>query len=147
MVSISTIGAGVDEDIYSREYMTSTPDRPSTYFAEGQGETVAGASIYPPTSYKFSVSSGDPYESAPPDFSASHTYGPGKGNHQGPLPSIYGESKVSLASMRSEDSMTHFRKFDSMQDSYGAFSISSKGGKRHLGEMVSTAQISVSHQS
>jgi len=137
MVSISTAGAGLDEDMYSREYMTSTPDRPSTYFAEGQGKSVAGASIYPPTSYSLSESSRDPYDPNPPGFGSSNPYGQGTGNHQGPLPSLYGDSKVSLASMRSEDSMTHFRKFDSMQDSYGAFSVSSKGGKRRMGEMVS----------
>jgi hypothetical protein len=137
MVSISTLGPGVDEEMYSREYMTATPDRPSTYWAEGQGETVAGASIYPPMSYSLSESSRDPYDPNPLGFGSSNPYGQGTGNHQGPLPSLYGESKVSLASMRSEDSMTHFKKFDSMQDSYGAFSISSKGGKRRLGDMVS----------
>ena len=136
MVSISTAGAGFDDDMYSREYMTSTPDRPSTYFAEGQGGSVAGASIYPPVSYSLSEPSRDPYDHNPPGFGSHNPYGQGTGNHQGPLPSLYGDSKVSLASMRSEDSMTHFRKFDSMQDSYGAFSVSSKGGKRHLGEMV-----------
>jgi len=139
MVSISTAGAGFDDDMYSREYMTSTPDRPSTYFAEGQGGSVAGASIYPPVSYSLSEPSRDPYDHNPPGFGSHNPYGQGTGNHQGPLPSLYGDSKVSLASMRSEDSMTHFRKFDSMQDSYGAFSVSSKGGKRHLGEMVSTS--------
>ena len=138
MVSISTAGPGFDDDIYSREYMTSTPDRPSTYFAEGQGGSVAGASIYPPVSYSLSEPSRDPYDHNPPGFGSHNPYGQGTGNHQGPLPSLYGDSKVSLASMRSEDSMTHFRKFDSMQDSYGAFSVSSKGGKRHLGEMVRT---------
>jgi len=138
MVSISTIGAGVDEDMYSREYMTSTPDRPSTYFAEGQGGTVAGASLYPPMSYSLSETSRDPYDPNPPGFGANNPYGQGTGNHQGPLPSLYGDSKVSLTSMRSQDSLTHFRKFDAMQDSYGAFSMTSKGGKRHLGEMVIT---------
>ena len=143
MVSISTAGAGFDEDMYSREYMTSTPDRPSTYFAEGQGGSIAGASIYPPMSYSLSESSRDPYDPNPPGFGANNPYGQGTGNHQGPLPSLYGDSKVSLASMRSEDSMTHFRKFDSMQDSYGAFSVSSKGGKRRLGEIVSTPTFSL----
>lgn len=138
MVSISTAGAGVDEDFsYSREFMTATPERPSTYFAEGQGETVAGASIYPPMSYSLSETSRDPYDPHPPGFGANNPYGQGTGNHPGPLPSLYGDSKVSLASMRSDNSMTHFKRFDAMQDSYGAFSMSSKGGKRHLGEMVS----------
>jgi hypothetical protein len=138
MVSISTAGAGVDEDFsYSREYMTATPDRPSTYIAEGHGETVAGASIYPPMSYSLAETSRDPYDPYPPGFGADNPYGQGTGNHPGPLPSLYGDSKVSLASMRSENSMTHFKRYDAMQDSYGAFSISSKGGKRHFGETVS----------
>ena len=41
--------------------------------------------------------------------------------------------------VQSEDSMTHFRKYDSLREMYPAFSISSKGGKRHLSDMVSTA--------
>jgi hypothetical protein len=143
MVSISTAGGGfgVDEEptMFSREFMTSTPDRPSTYYADGQGETVAGASIYPPMSYALSESGRDPYNPNPTGFGANNPYGQGTGNHPGPLPSLYGDSKVSLASMRSETSMTHFRRYDAMQDSYGAFSISSKGGKRHLGEIVSLA--------
>jgi hypothetical protein len=139
MVSISTAGAGLDEEttMFTREYMTATPDRPSTYYAQGQGETVAGASIYPPMSYSLSETSRDPYNPNPMGFGANNPYGQGTGNHPGPLPSLYGDSKVSLASMRSEDSMTHFRKFDAMQDSYGAFSMSSRGGKRRLGEVVS----------
>jgi hypothetical protein len=141
MVSISTAGAGLDEEttMSTREYMTATPDRPSTYYAQGQGETVAGASIYPPMSYSLSETSRDPYNPNPMGFGANNPYGQGTGNHPGPLPSLYGDSKVSLASMRSEDSMTHFRKFDAMQDSYGAFSMSSRGGKRRLGEVVSVS--------
>lgn len=143
--SVSTAGAGVDEELtmYTRQFMTATPDRPSTYFAEGGGDTVAGASIYPPMSYSLSEHSRDPYEPTsydpnPTGFGANNPYGQGTGNHAGPLPSLYGDSKVSLTSLRSEHSMTHFRKYDALQDSYGAFSISSKGGKRHLGEMVRT---------
>lgn len=142
MVSISTAGAGMDDEptMFTREFMTSTPDRPSTYYADGHGETVAGASIYPPMpmSYSLSESSRDPYNPNPTGFGANNPYGQGTGNHPGPLPSLYGDSKVSLASMRSENSMTHFRRYDAMQDSYGAFSITSKGGKRHFGEIVST---------
>jgi hypothetical protein len=42
---------------------------------------------------------------------------------------------------QSGQSMTHFRKHDKLQDSYGAFSISSKGGNKHLGQMVSEAGV------
>lgn len=140
IASVSSAGAGVDEEIvsmYSRQFLTATPDRPSTYYAEGGGETVAGASVYPPTmSYSLSESSRDPYDPNPAGFGANNPYGQGTGNHAGPLSSLYGDSKVSLTSLRSEHSMTHFRKHDALQDSYGAFSISSKGGKRHIGDMV-----------
>lgn len=142
---LSTTGGGGGEDdmpMYTRQFMTATPERPSTYVAEGNGETVAGASIYPPVPMSYSTSeiSRDPYDPNPMGFGANNPYGQGTGNHVAPLPSLYGDSKLSLASMRSENSRTQFRRFDALQDSYGAFSfnsLSSKGGKRHVEDSVS----------
>jgi hypothetical protein len=140
MVSISTAGpaGGLEDDLdFSREYISWTPERSSVYYPEGEEETVGGESIYPPMSYSLSEASRDPYDTNLTGFGFSDPYGVGTGSHSGPLPSIYGSSKVSLASMRSEDSMSHFRRYDTMQDNYGAFSMRKKGGKRQLEEMVS----------
>jgi hypothetical protein len=63
--------------------------------------------------------------------------GYGSGPYSAEGSAEFGQSRVSLNSMRSEGSLTHFRKHDALNDSYGAFSISSKGGKRHLADMVS----------
>lgn len=146
---LSTTGGGEDDmPMYTRQFMTATPERPSTYLAEGNGETVAGASIYPPVPMSYSTSeiSRDPYDPNPVGFGANNPYGQGTGNHNhvAPLPSLYGDSKVSLASMRSEHSTTQFRRYDALQDSYGAFSfnsLSSKGGKRHVEDSVSRRSV------
>lgn len=137
-VSNGDMGGEEEMTIYTRQFMTATPDRPSTYFADGKGESVAGASIYPPMpmSYSTSETSRDPYDPNPLGFGASNPYGQGTGNHAGPLPSLYGDSKISLATMRSEYSTTNFRRHDALQDSYGAFSFSGRGGKRHLADSV-----------
>jgi hypothetical protein len=63
--------------------------------------------------------------------------GYGSGPYSAEGSAEFGQSRLSLNSMRSEGSLTHFRKHDALNDSYGAFSISSKGGKRHLADMVS----------
>jgi hypothetical protein len=58
-------------------------------------------------------------------------WGNGDGNGYG-----YGDSRVSLNSIGSEGSMTHFKKYDALREGYPNLSISSKGGKRQLGDMV-----------
>lgn len=63
--------------------------------------------------------------------------GYGSGPYSAEGSAEFGQSRLSLNSMRSEGSLTHFRKHDALNDSYGAFSISSKGGKKHLADMVS----------
>ena len=70
--------------------------------------------------------------------------GNGNGNTNGystdpaPAPSLYAQSMMSVQTRASDTSLTHFKKHDHLQDSYGAFSISSKGGKRNMGNAVSS---------
>ena len=117
---VSSTGAGVDGD--PGRFLS--PERPSSYYAPIDG--APASALYPPTmNYALSAPSYSPYE-----------INPARMADPSPVPSLYGDSRVSLHSMKSEDSMTHFRKYDSLRDMYPAFSISSKGGKRHLGDMV-----------
>lgn len=78
---------------------------------------------YPPAQNGYSYS--QPYSPYDPSPSGDYT------------PSIYAESAFSVASYISEGSMTHFKKYDALKENYSSYSISSKGGPRHLGEMVS----------
>ena len=117
---VSSTGAGIDGD--PGRFLS--PERPSSYYAPIDG--ASPSALYPPTiSYALSAPSYSPYENNPARMADPN-----------PIPSLYGDSRISLHSNKSEDSMTHFRKYDSLRDMYPAFSISSKGGKRHLGEMV-----------
>ncbi|WWD21278.1 hypothetical protein CI109_105762 [Kwoniella shandongensis] len=126
---LSSTGAGVNEE--TGHFLS--PERashyvPSAYTHSQSSHTHVNptpTSLYPPTlDYSLSAPSYSPYD-----------------NHHGnpnPLPSLYGDSRVSLASQNSGDSMTHFKQYDSLKDGgLGAFSISSKGGKRHLADMFS----------
>ena len=64
-------------------------------------------------------------------------YQPTYDNHiYGQTPSIYTESRFSVATSGSEKSMTHFHKYDALKDAYSSHSISSKGGQRHLADLV-----------
>ena len=111
---ISLTGAGVDGDGAGRFL---SPDLPSGFYGPVDGASPSAS--YPPTmNYALSAPSYSPYE-----------VNPARIVEQGVGQSLYGDS-------RSEDSMTHFRGYDSLRDMYPASSISSKGGKRHLGEMV-----------
>ena len=144
--SLSSTGAGVNEE--TTRFLS--PERPTSYYAT-PGANGASGSPYSTTSYNpydplartasTDISNASSTTLHPSSHGHSHTYTNGYANGNGysrsPIPSLYGESRVSLASMASENSMTQFRKHDALQDSYGAFSISSKGGKKHLAEMVS----------
>ena len=117
---VSSTGAGIDGD--PGRFLS--PERPSSYYAPIDG--ASPSALYPPTiSYALSAPSYSPYE-----------INPARMVNPQPVPSLYRDSMISLHSNKSEDSMTHFRKYDSLRDMYPAFSISSKGGKRHLGDMV-----------
>lgn len=117
---VSSTGAGVDGD--PGRFLS--PERPSSYYAPIDG--ASPSALYPPTmSYALSAPSYSPYET-----------NPARMVDPSPIPSMYGDSRVSLHSIKSEDSLTHFTKYDSLRDMYPAFSISSKGGKRHIGDMV-----------
>jgi len=117
---ISSTGAGVDGD--AGRFLS--PVRPSSYYAPIDG--ASPSALYPPTmNYALSAPSYSPYETNPERMA-----------NGGVVPSLFGDSRVSLNSVNSEDNRTHFRKYDSLRDMYPAFSISSKGGKRHIGDMV-----------
>lgn len=118
---VSSTGAGVDGD--PGRFLS--PERPSSYYAPIDG--ASPSALYPPTmNYALSAPSYSPFETNP-----ARMVDPGS------VPSLYGDSRVSLHSITSEHSMTHFKKYDSLRDMYPAFSISSKGGKRSIGDMVS----------
>jgi len=106
--SVSTTGAGVGEN---GRFLS--PEKPTTF------------TEYPPiNNYALSAHSYQPYDKNP-----------------SPEPSLYGESRygdsrVSLERSRSavsDNSMTHFKKYDVVGQE---FSISSKGGRKHLADMV-----------
>ncbi|KAK4685737.1 beta-glucan synthesis-associated protein KRE6, partial [Tremellales sp. Uapishka_1] len=130
--SVSSTGAGVGDE---RDRRFLSAERPTSYYAPIDGATPN--TLYPPTlNYGLSAPSYSPYGDPSPD--ANHAYGV-MPNAQ-PVPSLYGDSRVSLVSQTSDHSMTHFRKHDALKDEYAKFSISSKGGKggkRHLGDMFS----------
>ncbi|KAK8844068.1 hypothetical protein IAR55_006862 [Kwoniella newhampshirensis] len=133
---LSSTGAGVNEETghFLSPERASSYYVPSAYTHSQSSHTHVNptpVSLYPPTlDYSLSAPSYSPY-----DYHANST---GIVPNPNPLPSLYGDSRVSLASQRSGDSMTHFKQFDSLKDGgLGAFSISSKGGKRHLADMFS----------
>ncbi|WVF65398.1 hypothetical protein IAT40_000125 [Kwoniella sp. CBS 6097] len=147
---VSSTGAGVNEE--TSRFISSSSDRPTSYYLPSyhthSGSSSGGStiptphSLYPPTlDYSLSAPSYSPYDNG------------GVLSNPNPLPSLYGDSRVSLNSMQSGESMTHLRQFDSLKGSggegghgqggvgpgygYSNFSISSKGGKRHLADMFS----------
>lgn len=123
--SISTTGAGVNEETESVR-LNRFANRPSSYYAASDAPSSA-TMVYPPV-LNYNMPGYNPYDNG-------HGYTNGKSGTS-PLPSLYGDSRASLHSTYSGDSMTHFKRQDAMQDHYGAFSISSKGGKRHIVDAV-----------
>jgi hypothetical protein len=91
--------------------------------------------------YSLSAPSYDPYNAS--NGGTGYVWKSGNVNGYsgdgGPEParSLYAQSMMSVQTRGSDSSLTHFRKHDHIQDSYGAFSISSKGGTKHLGKNVS----------
>ena len=146
---LSSTGAGVNEE----QNRFLSPERPMSYYApsssDGHGSASgSGSTHYPPMSYSLAAPSYSPYDPYPQNGGSSdgHGYDNGYGYENGyprekgksPLPSLYGGSMVSLGSTKSEGSMTHFRKYDALEGS-SAFSITSKGGKKHIVDMVGCA--------
>jgi hypothetical protein len=135
--SISSNSAGVSYNTNSypppssREPSGSrflSAERPSTYYAPIDG--ASPNTLYPPTmSYGLNQPSYSPYETNLDRMVNPPT-----------VPDLYsntwaGESRLSVNSMASDNSMTHFNK-DPLRGGPSSFSISSKGGKRQLGDMV-----------
>ncbi|ORY28762.1 beta-glucan synthesis-associated protein-domain-containing protein [Naematelia encephala] len=131
---VSSTGAGVNEETNRFLYPPGDAarvgtgflslNRPSSYYAPIDG--ASPNTLQPPTmSYALNQPSYSPYEVNPERLV-----------DPSPVPSLYGESKVSLAA--SESSMTHFRKFDALaggEAGYANWSVTSKGGKQHLANM------------
>lgn len=130
---VSSTGAGVNEE--AGRFLSSS-NRPTSYLASN--EPAIGA--YPPVmDYSLSAASYDPYHASNTGYTWKSGNGGGGGYSSGPEPaqSIYAQSMMSVQTRASDSSLTHFKKHDHLQDSYGAFSISSKGGTKHLGNNVS----------
>jgi hypothetical protein len=133
---VSSTGAGVNEE--SGRFLSSS-NRPTSYIASHD----TPGSVYPPVmDYSLSAPSYDPNHAlnaagyawksgSSQDHSNSYNTGPE------PARSLYAQSMMSVQTRASDSSLTHFKKHDHLQDSYGAFSISSKGGTKHLGNNVS----------
>jgi hypothetical protein len=142
--SVSTTGAGVNEE--AGPFLSEYSERPSSHFGPLSSEGHTPADLYPPViNYSLSAPSCNLYDNpvdgqirrSPEPSLYGYDYDGGSGNgHGGYGYGVFGESRVSLNRMNSEASMTHFKKYDSLNDSYGAFSVSSKGGKKHIADMV-----------
>nr|XP_019009982.1 uncharacterized protein I206_05544 [Kwoniella pini CBS 10737]OCF48763.1 hypothetical protein I206_05544 [Kwoniella pini CBS 10737] len=153
---VSSTGAGVNEET-SNFLSTGHANKQSYYIP--QYSTSSGSVIGSSSSSSHNQGP-SPTNSYPPnlDYSLSSiSYKPYDDNHSGivgntnPLPSLYGDSRVSLNSLGSGESSSaaHFRQHDQLKylehginsDSrgygYSNFSISSKGGKKHLADMFS----------
>ncbi|WWC91061.1 uncharacterized protein L201_006002 [Kwoniella dendrophila CBS 6074] len=151
---VSSTGAGVNEETsnflstghnqhssyYMPNYSTSaTSSRGSSSSHSQQPSTIVP--LYPPNlDYSLASPSYSPYD----DQNHTRT----TGSHSNPLPSLYGDSRVSLNSMHSDGSSTQFKNHDHLKYmengiaqngayGYSNFSISSKGGKKHLADMFS----------
>jgi hypothetical protein len=136
--SISSTAAGVSYNEYPPHQRSSSdtrflsPERPSSYYAPIDG--ASPNTLFPPTmSYGLNQPSYSPYETNP-DRMVDPAYVP-SGWDGG------GDSRISVNTVGSEGSMTQFRKYDALREGYPDFSISSKGGKRQLGDMVSDPSI------
>ncbi|WRT69225.1 uncharacterized protein IL334_006209 [Kwoniella shivajii] len=152
---ISSTGAGVNEE--NSKFLSTGSNRPTSYYlpnysssgsgsgsASGSGSGASSSShgpspttLYPPNlDYSLSNPSYSPYDNV-----ANGGIVP----NPNPLPSLYGDSRVSLNSMNSGESMTHFRQHDHLRHmdngergyGYSNLSITSKGGKKHLSDMFS----------
>lgn len=127
--------------------------------ADGAPPASSSSSSHAPGSVGYFPQAMDSYEDVNNPYDYGYSSGGIGGRRSGtsPLPSLYdhdpgygygandsdprAQSSISVATQFSTQSMTHFRKYDTMQDSYGAFSISSKGGRKHLGQTVSYLSI------
>ncbi|WVQ63753.1 uncharacterized protein L199_001906 [Kwoniella botswanensis] len=145
---VSSTGAGVNEE--SSNFLNTGHKPQTSYYipqyssassasasasASGSSTGPSPASLYPPNlDYSLSSPSYLPYDQPT-----------GVVTNSNPLPSLYGESRVSLNSLKSGESLTQFRKYDHLNYAengergygYSNFSISSKGGKKHLADMFS----------
>nr|XP_019049754.1 hypothetical protein I302_00173 [Kwoniella bestiolae CBS 10118]OCF28684.1 hypothetical protein I302_00173 [Kwoniella bestiolae CBS 10118] len=145
---VSSTGAGVNEE--TSNFLNTGHKNQTSYFmpnysssssasASGSASSTGPSpvSLYPPNlDYSLSSQSYSPYDQPT-----------GIVPNPNPLPSLYGDSRVSLNSMHSGESTTGFRKHDHLDLGYAEngdrgygysnFSISSKGGKKHLADMFS----------
>lgn len=129
---VSSTGAGVNEE--SGRFLSSS-NRPTSYYASSDAPTV-----HPVMDYSLSAPSYDPNHANGKLEGTGYVWKSG-GANGGPEPaqSLYAQSMMSVQTRTSDTSMTHFKKHEHVSDSYGAFSISSKGGKKHLGNNVSVS--------
>lgn len=136
-------GAGREGEDEAARFLS--PERPGSYYAtSSNGHSYDGASLYPPTShaYPYPGSNGQPQAYAYGD--GTSPYGASSASMSDTyVPSLYAQgagangSHVSLTSLNSGNSMTHFRKYDALGTAYSSASVTSKGGKRHLADMFS----------
>nr|XP_018259340.1 uncharacterized protein I303_08268 [Kwoniella dejecticola CBS 10117]OBR81498.1 hypothetical protein I303_08268 [Kwoniella dejecticola CBS 10117] len=159
---VSSTGAGVNEE--TSNFLSTGHGNKQSYYMPPYSSSGSGSASATGSSSSHSNSQGpSPVTAYPPnlDYSLSSiSYSPyetndvnrsGLGSIHNPLPSLYGDSRVSLNSLGSGESSSaaHLRQHDHLKYlehginsddrgyGYSNFSISSKGGKKHLADMFS----------